>query len=331
MSDELLHVDSFSICFDTLDGTVKALNDLSLSIGRKEIVGLVGESGSGKTVLGLSIMGLIPTPPGRIVSGRILFQGTDITSLGQAGMENLRGTGISMIFQEPMTSLNPVYTVGNQIEESIKLRIQRNSEEKTASKESVRREVLEALRLVRIADPERVGKRYPHELSGGMRQRVMIAMALAAKPALIIADEPTTALDVTTQAQVLQLIRDLVEEVNASILIITHDFGVVAEIADRVDVMYAGRIVEERQVADIFEDPKHPYTQGLLHSLPYLKKAEQRLETIPGSVPSLIHIPSGCPFHPRCKYVMKECSEVEPASRNVENGKVACFLYGSDR
>jgi oligopeptide/dipeptide ABC transporter ATP-binding protein len=245
-------------------------------------------------------------------------------------MALVRGTGISMIFQEPASSLNPVFTIGDQIQESIRLRIKRQQGNQVSqpSAQMVTEEVSEALRLVKIADPDRVGRRYPHELSGGMKQRAMIAMAMAAKPSLLIADEPTTALDVTIQAQILRLMRDLMKEVKTSILFITHDLGVIAEIADRVAVMYAGRIVEEASVEELFKEPLHPYTQGLLASLPKLSDREKEIQHLSGSVPDAINPPEGCTFHPRCKFAMEQCRTKNPELKEIRLGhRVACYLY----
>jgi oligopeptide/dipeptide ABC transporter ATP-binding protein len=315
--------------FNTEQGTVHALRGVDLDVGRDEVVGLVGESGCGKTVLGLSILGLNPVPPAQLLEGsQIIFEGKDLAKLKPNEFASVRGTGISMIFQEPATSLNPVFTIRDQITESIKLRFHRSENTSTPPSSVIDKEVYEALRLVRIADPERVAHRYPHELSGGMKQRAMIAMALAAKPSMLIADEPTTALDVTIQAQILRLMRDLMNEVKTSILFITHDLGVIAEIADRVAVMYAGRIVEESSVKELFNEPLHPYTQGLLDSLPKLSDLDKEIQQLPGSVPDAIDPPQGCTFHPRCKFAMNHCRTVQPELKEVKPGhKVACHLY----
>ena len=327
----MLSIENLRLNFNTEHGTLYALRGVDLRVGQNEVVGLVGESGCGKTVLGLSVLGLNPMPPAELLEGsRILFKGHDIAGLTQNELTLIRGTGASMIFQEPMTSLNPVFTVGEQIAESLKLRFQREQAENAARSGSaaIGDEVLDALRLVRIADPERVAHRYPHELSGGMKQRVMIAMALAAKPSLLVADEPTTALDVTIQAQILRLMRDLMREVQTSILFITHDLGVIAEIADRVAVMYAGQIVEEANVHDLFSEPLHPYTQGLLASLPRLSDLDREIEQLPGSVPDALSPPEGCSFHPRCGHVMNRCLTIPPELVTSRSGhKVACHLY----
>ena len=331
MSTEVLSIENLRLNFNTEQGALYALRGVDLTIGRDEVVGLVGESGCGKTVLGLSVLGLNPMPPAQLLEGsHILFRGRDIAGLNQSELTLVRGTGISMIFQEPMTSLNPVFTIGEQIAESIRLRLQRerSMEKPRLTSTEVKPEILDALRLVRIADPERVAHRYPHELSGGMKQRAMIAMALAAKPSLLVADEPTTALDVTIQAQILALMRDLMREVQTSILFITHDLGVIAEIADRVAVMYAGKIVEEANVHDLFSEPLHPYTQGLLASLPRLSELDKEIEQLPGSVPDALDPPKGCSFHPRCKHATDQCVAITPRFVTRRSGhKVACHLY----
>jgi oligopeptide/dipeptide ABC transporter ATP-binding protein len=315
--------------FNTEEGTIHALRGVDLNVGRDEVVGLVGESGCGKTVLGLSILGLNPVPPAKLLEGsQILFKGKDLAKLATNEFAAVRGTGVSMIFQEPATSLNPVFTIGDQITESIRLRYQRSENTHTPSSSVINEQVREALKLVKIADPERVAHRYPHELSGGMKQRAMIAMALAAKPSMLIADEPTTALDVTIQAQILRLMRDLMNEVKTSILFITHDLGVISEIADRVAVMYAGRIVEESNVGELFKEPLHPYTAGLLASLPRLSELSKEIQPLAGSVPDAINPPKGCSFHPRCKFVMDQCHTIQPELKEVKPGhKVACHLY----
>jgi oligopeptide/dipeptide ABC transporter ATP-binding protein len=331
MATPLLSLENVRLEFGTEQGIVHALRGVDLTVGTNEVVGLVGESGCGKTVLGLSVLDLNPVPPAKLLPGsRILFQGRDLAKLPRNEFALVRGTGISMIFQEPASSLNPVFTVGDQIAESIRLRIQRqqNSQPSAPLSQTVNQEVLEALKLVRIADPERVARRYPHELSGGMKQRAMIAMAMAAKPSLLIADEPTTALDVTIQAQILRLMRDLMKEVRTSILFITHDLGVIAEIADRVAVMYTGRIVEEANVEELFKEPLHPYTQGLLASLPKLSELDKEIQQLPGSVPDAINPPEGCSFHPRCKFAMDHCRTKTPELKTIKPGhKVACHLY----
>ena len=301
------------------------MDDVSFSLDRGEVLGIVGESGCGKSVTAQSIMRLIPVPPGKIVSGKILFDGTDIVPLSMEQMRSIRGNRISMIFQEPMTSLNPVYTIGNQISEMFLLH------EKRSKRESWQRSI-EMLKKVQIPAPEKRVHEYPHQLSGGMRQRAMIAMALACNPEILIADEPTTALDVTIQAQILELMMQLKEDYDTAIMMITHDLGVIAEIAKRLVVMYAGKVVEEGPTDAIFEDPKHPYTQGLLKSIPKLgeraKHGRQRLQEISGIVPSLYDLPAGCSFSPRCAHTMEICNHSVPELIRIdESRRVRCYLY----
>ena len=329
MTRPVLQVHDLSVVFETFDGRYSALNSVDLTINESEIVGLVGESGCGKSTLALAIMGLLPHPPARVLSGSIIFRETDLCSNTEKQMEQVRGTGISMIFQEPLTSLNPLFTIGDQLSETIRIKLQRSGNGVGRNERKVRARVVDWLKRVDLADPQSAMHRYPHEWSGGMRQRVMIAMALAAEPELMLADEPTSALDMTTQAQILRLVKSLVSEVKASVLFISHDLAVVAQIANRVAVMYAGMIVEEASVNEIFENPLHPYTQALLSSFPKEENVKKsRLEIIPGSVPNLTHIPSGCPFHPRCKFVEEFCSTARPELLEISPGhKVACVLY----
>ena len=326
MSEHILEVNNLSTHFFTRAGTIKAADDVSFRIKTGSTLALVGESGSGKSVTSLSIMRLVQ-PPGRITAGQILFNGTDLLKIEDDQMRQLRGREIAMIFQDPMTSLNPVYNVGDQIAEAIHLH-QRLSRRQAWAK------AVEMMARVQIPDAERRAKDYPHQLSGGMRQRVMIAMALSCNPKLLIADEPTTALDVTIQAEILELLRSLREDFALSMLLITHDLGVVAETADRVAVMYAGRIVEEAPVRQLFHSPRHPYTEGLLRSVPRLTKEglkQRRLETIEGTVPNLLRLPRGCKFAPRCAYVIDECTadeipllavSVEHRSRCIRHDRV---------
>ncbi len=317
----LLSVDNLSTHFFTGEGVAKAVQDVSIKIRKGQTFALVGESGCGKSVTALSIMRLIPSPPGKVVAGDIVFEGTELLKISEKQMRNVRGGRIAMIFQEPMTSLNPVYTVGNQIVEAIKLHQKKSSAQAWAG-------AVEMLRKVGIPDPEQRVNEYPHQMSGGMRQRVMIAMATSCEPELLIADEPTTALDVTTQAQILDLLDDLQEQNGMSILLITHDLGVVAERADNVAVMYASRIAELAEAEQLFAEPLHPYTQGLLRSLPRLGLKAERLPTISGVVPDPLHFPSGCKFHPRCPigFDDKRCQGVEPMLRQVRPGRcVACW------
>lgn len=318
----LLEVKNLRTSFNTNDGKIFAVDDISFTLKQGETLGIVGESGCGKSVTSLSVMRLIPTPPGKIESGQILFRGKNLLDLDKEEMRKIRGSQIGMIFQEPMTSLNPVFTIGNQIEEAIVVH-----NPKMPRRES-RQRALDMLKLVGIPSPETRIDDYPHQLSGGMRQRVMIAMALSCKPALLIADEPTTALDVTIQAQILDLIRKLQKELNTAMILITHDLGVVAETCNSVAVMYAGKIVEYASVEEIFNHPKHPYTQGLLNSVPHFEtgKRRTRLDTIPGIVPSLSQLPKGCRFQDRCKYVTDKCKVTEPALiENRPQHQVACF------
>ena len=323
-SDRQLDVQNLKTYFDTDEGTVKAVDGVSFHIDKGETLAVVGESGSGKSVTSLSTMRLIPQPPGRFADGRILFEGEDLLTKSEREMRKIRGNEISMIFQEPMTSLNPVYTVGDQIAEAIVLH-------QNKSKRDGMRMAAEMLDLVGIPEPGKRVKNYPHQMSGGMRQRVMIAMALSCGPKLLIADEPTTALDVTIQAQILDLMRRLQREIGMSILFITHDLGVVAEIADRVVVMYAGQAVEEAGVDAIYANPQMPYTKGLLNSIPRVdKKAEhqERLEAIPGNVPNPLHLPAGCKFHPRCRFAQEKCVEAVPPLEDTGDGHmVRCVRW----
>ena len=317
--EPLLDVRGLVTEFHSSEGVFKAVDGVSFSVARGETLGIVGESGCGKSVTSLSVMGLIPRPPGKIPAGEIVFEGRDLLTLSSRQMRDVRGNDISMIFQEPMTSLNPVYTVGQQIMEGILLH-------EDISEAEARERAIEMLRLVRIPSPEGRVDDYPHQMSGGMRQRVMIAMALACNPKLLIADEPTTALDVTIQAQILDLMRDLRERTGTAIMLITHDLGVIAELADRVVVMYAGKVVEEARVGDLFTDPQHPYTLGLLGSIPKMDVDEVRLATIEGSVPNPYNMPAGCKFNPRCPFADDKCRQEVPALIEVKPGhKVACW------
>ena len=324
----LLEVKNLQTQFPTRAGLVKAVNDVSFYIDEGELLGLVGESGCGKSITALSVMLLI-SPPGKIVGGEINFKGENLLKASENRMREIRGDDISMIFQDPMTSLNPVYTVGEQIAEA--LRLHRKLDKKAAWDGAI-----EAMKEVSIPDPSRRVKDYPHQLSGGMRQRVMIAMALACNPELLIADEPTTALDVTIQAQILELLDELRTTRKLAVLLITHDLGVVAEVADRVCVMYTGKIVEESGVDELFEKPKHPYTQGLLKSVPKLTAATiekvSRLQTIDGTVPSPTNLPAGCHFAPRCEHTMDICVRgTIPLFELKNETKVRCVLYDEKR
>jgi peptide/nickel transport system ATP-binding protein len=325
MAERLLDVKHLTTHFITDEGVVRAVDGVDFHIDRGETLGVVGESGCGKSVTALSIMRLIPQPPGRIVRGQIQYQGRDLLDLTPSQMRKIRGKEISMIFQEPMTSLNPVFTVGEQIAEALRLH------EGLGRRDALDKAV-EMLRLVHIPNAERRVREYPHQLSGGMRQRVMIAMALSCSPKLLIADEPTTALDVTIQAQILELLNELKAKLGMAVMLITHDMGVIAETAQRVIVMYAAQIVEEASVQDLFKEPLHPYTQGLLRSIPRLDLAatgRQRLQAIPGTVPILRgDVKAGCRFAPRCDFARPPHFENDPVLREVRPGhKVACFLY----
>jgi len=320
----LLEVRDLETHFFTEEGVTRAVDGVSFAIDAGRTLGMLGESGCGKSMTALSILRLVP-PPGRIVGGEILYQGRDLLALPEAGMRKVRGNEIAMIFQEPMTSLNPVFTVGNQIGEAIRLH-QRTSRRET------RERVVEMLRLVEIPEPARRVDDYPHQLSGGMRQRVMIAMALSCAPKLLIADEPTTALDVTIQAQILGLLADLKARLGMALLLITHDLGIVAEQADEVVILYAGRIVEHASVEEIFTRPLHPYTRGLLDSLPKIGSARgSRLRPIPGALPPLTRLPSGCRFRDRCPVAVEECATADPRLEEPSQGHfVACLRASHD-
>jgi oligopeptide/dipeptide ABC transporter ATP-binding protein len=320
----LLEVQNLKTYFDTDDGLVKAVDGVDFVVNPGEVLGLVGESGCGKSVTSFSIMRLVGSP-GKIVDGRIMFEGKDLVKLPLQDMVKIRGDRISMIFQQPQTSLNPVFQVGAQIAEVFQIH-------ENMAKEKAWQEAVALLQLVGIPDAQKKAKAYPHEMSGGQAQRVMIAMALALKPKLLIADEPTTALDVTIQAQILDLMRGLRSKMGTSVILITHDLGVISEMADRVAVMYAGRIVEEASVLPLFEKPLHPYTKGLIGSIPVLGRVLDRLEVIPGTVPNLVNLPPGCRFAPRClmrgQYGLKICQEVEPELEAILPAHmVRCWLY----
>jgi oligopeptide/dipeptide ABC transporter ATP-binding protein len=320
--EELLRVEDLKTYFFTHEGTVKAVDGVSFSINKGETLGLVGESGCGKSVTALSIMRLIQSPPGKIVDGKIFLEGMNLLELSEKEMRSIRGCKISMIFQEPMTSLDPMFPIGSEIMEVLRLH-------HGLKKEQARTKAVESLSTVRFPDPEKRLDDYPHELSGGMRQRVMIAMALSCNPALLIADEPTTALDVTIQAQILKLIDDLRKQFNTSVLLITHDLGVIAKTCDNVALMYAGYIVEYTDVHTFFKAPKHPYAQALLKSIPRLDTDAGRLKIIKGSVPNLLDLPKGCPFHPRCEFSFEPCSKKLPPLIQINNHHlVRCHLVG---
>jgi oligopeptide/dipeptide ABC transporter ATP-binding protein len=332
MSDEpsqvdVLEVKGLQTVFFTNSGLFRAVDDVSFHLRRGETLAIVGESGCGKSVTALSIMRLVPNPPGRIVGGKILLEGTDLLALDEVEMRQMRGNRISMIFQEPMTSLNPVIRIGDQISEAV--RLHRGTRAKAAWEQAV-----EMLRLVRIPEPARRAQEYPHQLSGGMRQRAMIAMALACQPALLIADEPTTALDVTIQAQILALILDLQKQLGMGLILITHDLGMVAQTAQRVIVMYAGKKVEEADVEALFANPRHPYTRGLMASIPAVSteqsKAGARLNEIPGTVPALTRLPAGCAFAPRCPLAVERCRQEYPSLRDFGGDHLAACWRAAD-
>lgn len=324
--DKLLEIKNLKTYFYTEDGVVAAVDDVSFYIKPGETLGIVGESGCGKSVTSISILGLLPTPPGKILEGsQINFNGKNLATLSESEMRKIRGNEISMIFQEPMTSLNPVFKIGEQISEVLLLH-------QGMKKNQARERAIEMLKIVGIPRPEKVVDDYPQSLSGGMRQRVMIAMALACNPKLLIADEPTTALDVTIQAQILNLMNKLKREINASVMLITHNMGVVAETCQRVIVMYAGKVVEEGDVFSIFEAPKHPYTQGLLKSIPSIERSQERLDSIKGTVPNPLNMPKGCRFEPRCYKAKAVCREKQPELIQLgEERNVRCFLYEQEK
>jgi len=323
MAEPLLRIEGLKTHFATDDGMVHAVDGVDLSVDRGETLGVVGESGSGKTVTALTVVKLIAMPPGRIVAGRILWQGRDLVPLSSEELRPLRAKEIAVIFQEPMTSLNPVFTIGEQIAEVLRLH-------EGLSRKAAMARTVEMLELVKIPNARRRVGDYPHQFSGGMRQRVMIAMALSCNPKLLIADEPTTALDVTIQAQILELLAELKERLGMAVMLITHAMGVIAESAQRVAVMYAGKVVEEAPVEELFRAPRHPYTQGLIRSIPRVDTAalaHKRLEAIPGVVPGLVNPPEGCRFAPRCAHARQECTTATPPLRDVgARHRVACVL-----
>ena len=322
MAETLLSVHNLKTYFYTDEGVVKAVDGLTYELHKGETLGIVGESGCGKSVHALSVMRLIPTPPGKVVAGELLFEGKNLLHLSDEQMRRIRGNRIAMIFQEPMTSLNPVLTIGEQIAEAVILH-------QRLDKKAAWERAIEMLERVKMPVARERIKDYPHQFSGGMRQRVMIAMALSCNPSILIADEPTTALDVTIQAQILDLIRELQQEFDMAVIMITHNLGVVAELTDNVVVMYAGKPVEHADVNRIFQDPKHPYTWGLLHSIPKLYERKERLIPIEGQPPSLIDLPPGCPFAPRCQFAMEICVQADPPDYDVgPNHTAKCYLHG---
>tara|TARA_B100000683_G_scaffold103831_1_gene102585 strand:+ start:866 stop:1840 length:975 start_codon:yes stop_codon:yes gene_type:complete len=320
MSTPLLDIRKLTTCFTSPQGIAKAVDTVSLSFMQGETLAVVGESGCGKTVLALSILGLIPDPPGRITEGTILYKGEDLLEMDESELRSVRGNSISMIFQEPMTALNPVFRINEQLAEPLVLH-------QNLTKKEALAKAVDSLQLVGIANPQKVAKAYPHELSGGMRQRVMIAMALSCNPDLLIADEPTTALDVTIQAQILDLMNELKERMDGSLMLITHDLGVVARMAQRIAVMYSGKIVELAHRDQLFSNPLHPYTEGLLASVPTMGDKSE-LIPIPGIVPSIFDLPQGCRFHPRCPHAFSKCSLILPPLTEPEPGRfVRCWLH----
>ena len=324
MNKNLLDVNNLCTYFYTDEGIVYALDDVSFSVGKGQTLGIVGESGSGKSVAALSVMRLVQSPPGKIVSGEVLLRGENLLNLSKKEMRAVRGGKIAMIFQEPMTALNPVYTIGSQIMESPRIH-------RGMSRRAARKIAVEMLEKVGIPMPEKRVNDYPHQLSGGMRQRAMIAIALCCNPELLICDEPTTALDVTIQAQILELINDLKKELNTSVIMITHDLAVVAQVSERVLVMYAGKVMEHGRAKDVFTSPRHPYTKALLESIPTAENARGRLRVIDGMVPSLSNRPSGCLFHPRCASRIDICQTRKPELLTDENGhQTRCLLYGGE-
>ncbi|MEW6545442.1 MAG: ABC transporter ATP-binding protein [Bacillota bacterium] len=322
--EKLIEVKDLKTYFFTSDGVLPAVDGVTFHINRGETLGVVGESGCGKSVTSLSIMRLVPIPPGRYVGGEILFEGEDLLKKSEPEMRKIRGNDIAMIFQEPMTSLNPVYTIGDQIAEAIQLHQGLKRREAMAKAEHM-------LRLVGVPDPHRRIREYPHQLSGGMRQRAMIAMALSCNPKLLIADEPTTALDVTIQAQILELMKTLKRELGMAIMLITHDLGVIAEMAERVVVMYSGKVVEEAVVYDLFREPLHPYTEGLLTCIPRIDRPRGRLHVIEGVVPNPLEFPPGCRFHPRCPYAQDICRTQEPPLVEQGSRRIACHFTPAER
>lgn len=325
MAENLVEFQNLKTWFFTEEGTVKAVDGISFTIKKGQTLGVVGESGCGKSVAAMSLLRLIPDPPGKIIGGKILFQGKNVLDFSDDAMRAIRGNEISVIFQEPMTSLNPVFTIGEQIGEVLILH-------QHMAKAAAGERAADMLKLVGIPRAEEIVHCYPHELSGGMRQRAMIAMAIACNPKLLIADEPTTALDVTIQAQILDLMRELKEKFNSSILLITHDLGVIAEMADYVVVMYCGKVVEKAPVKELFANPLHPYTVGLLRSKPSIREETRRLYSIPGQVPNPLNLPADCHFVPRCAKVCPRCKEEEPPPVLIgDNHQVACWLYGEGK
>ena len=330
MAEPLLEIRDFHLAIDTFDGELKVLDGVNLTLARGDTLGIVGETGCGKSVTAKSILGLVPSPPARVVAGEIRFRGRNLVTASNKEMRAIRGIEIAMIFQDPMTYLNPVFTVGQQMVDVIMAHHKVRSAAERLTRRRARSRAIELLGQVHIPNPEVQIDAYPHQLSGGMRQRVLIAMALSGSPALLIADEPTTALDVTIQAQILDLIGKLVKDFQLSVLMISHDLGVIAKVCRRVAVMYAGNVVEEADLATLFERPRHPYTQGLLQAIPHPRRASRSLASIPGTIPNLLDPPRGCRFHTRCPHAMPDCRTVKPKLLALGDGHgVACHLYAN--
>jgi peptide/nickel transport system ATP-binding protein len=318
----------YRLNFNTFDGVYQALDGVNLDLERGQSLGIVGETGCGKSVTVRNILGLLPSPPAQVISGEILFEGRDLLKISKAEMQRIRGVEIAMIFQDPMTYLNPVFTIGTQMIDVIQAHRRNNPATHRMNRRQARDHAIEMLRKVHLPNPDKQIENYPHQLSGGMRQRVLIAMALSGSPKLLVADEPTTALDVTIQAQILDLIAELVEDMGLSVIIITHDLGVIAKICDRVAVMYAGQVIENASIVELFDNPKHPYTQGLLRSIPHPEKPVTELVGIPGYLPNLLEPPKGCRFEQRCARAMAICKTHPPAETHIGDAhKVACHLF----
>ncbi|MDZ5713241.1 ABC transporter ATP-binding protein [Jeotgalibacillus haloalkalitolerans] len=319
--EKVLDVKGLRVSFFTDEGEVPAVDDIDFYVREGEVLGIVGESGCGKSVTSLSVMGLIPNPPGKIIGGEIKLNGEELTTASEKRMRQIRGKDVAMIFQEPMTSLNPLFTIGNQLMDAMRIH-------KMGNKQQAKQRSIEMLKLVGLPRAEELMNDYPHQLSGGMRQRVMIAMAMVCNPRLLIADEPTTALDVTIQAQILKLMKDLNEKMNTAIMMITHDLGVVAETCERIVVMYAGKVVETGPAVEIFKDPQHPYTRGLIQSVPDMRYKKQRLYSIPGNVPKPGSIKQGCRFADRCEFAFDRCRQEDPPLyKTAEGHSTRCFLF----
>ena len=324
----LLSIQDFSLDFNTFDGVYQAIKEVNIDLAKGESLGIVGETGCGKSVTAKSILKLVPSPPGRVRSGRILFNGEDLVQASEERMRAIRGLDIAMIFQDPMTFLNPVFTVGNQLVDVIMAHQRFLPKKESRTRREAKDHAIEMLRKVHLPNPETQFNNYPHQLSGGMRQRVLIAMALSGRPQILIADEPTTALDVTIQAQILVLIGELMEDLGLSVILITHDLGVVASLCDRVVVMYSGQVVEDASVKALFDNPAHPYTQGLLAAVPHPGRSSGVLSGIPGQLPNLLDPPKGCRFEARCPKAMAVCHDMAPLKRIGHDQSVACWLYG---